>query len=40
MRQKDNWQTAAITGEWTFAGCMVVPGFRFKLIPPEFDIPT
>ncbi len=40
--QKDHWQAARTTGEWTLVGCTVSPGFQFAgftLAPAEFDIP-
>lgn len=40
--QKDFWQAAATTGDYTLVGCTVSPGFSFSgftLAPPEFEIP-
>ena len=42
MVDKDDWQSAETTGEWSLVGCTVSPGFRFEgfeLAAPGFDIP-
>ncbi|SMX24465.1 cupin domain-containing protein [Boseongicola aestuarii] len=39
---KDDWQSAETTGEWSLVGCTVSPGFRFEgfeLAETGFDIP-
>ena len=39
---KDDWQSAETTGDWSLVGCTVSPGFRFEgfeLAAPGFDIP-
>lgn len=41
--QRDHWQAAVSTGDWTLVGCTVSPGFSFAgfhLAPPGFDIPA
>lgn len=40
--EKDHWQSARTTGDWTLVSCVVSPGFQFEgfeLAAPEFDIP-
>jgi len=40
--EKDDWQSAETTGDWSLVGCTVSPGFRFEgfeLAAPGFDIP-
>ena len=39
---KDDWQSAQTTGDWSLVGCTVSPGFLFEgfeLAAPGFDIP-
>mgnify|MGYP001819315576 FL=1 len=39
--EKDEWQSAETTGDWSLVGCTVSPGFRFEgfeLAPDGFDI--
>lgn len=39
--EKDWWQAAETTGDWTLVGCTVSPGFDFNgftLAPVDFDI--
>lgn len=40
--EKDHWQAARTTGDWTLVSCTVSPGFQFDgftLAAPGFDIP-
>jgi predicted cupin superfamily sugar epimerase len=40
--EKDHWQAARTTGDWTLVSCTVSPGFTFDgfiLAKPDFDIP-
>ncbi len=39
---KDHWQAAKTTGDWTLVGCTVSPAFQFsgfEMAEPGFDIP-